>query len=275
MGEFQFQVGDDCWTEDGRKVELLSVTGDKSFFVAQKIQRESHDDFYEVRGEIFTTDKLFEHPPVEVVDAEIVAKRAELDAINEKIFASKTGIRDVEREAADRLKKLSKFMGLEHLEAFIEGKVQCFVVKDYHGYRIEGRDFLDYKEDRSVRPCGLKLLTLYGDSKGLLTWRLSAYRSESSSEVQVIPCLSEEEARAALLRMVTDDLGFAITDGRDGVLFGAISQAMKCGLPVPDDAKARYDAYVAKGRASSADHYRKQIADAQAKLDALLVETAP
>lgn len=150
--------------------------------------------------------------------------------------------RNAEREIEDRLKKLAKYKGLERLEAFIDGKITHFVVIDYNGVNVKTFEELAvYRQDDRRAPDGIKLLTLFGDSKGDLSWRLDQYRVASSSDMEVIPCISEEEAIALRNARLFSDLEKAMQPARPGAHKGEESRRHDIMVAVAKLRKANLD----------------------------------
>ncbi|OWV62538.1 hypothetical protein ATY75_11975 [Rhizobium sp. N122] len=234
-----FEIGMELFTKDGRRVELLAVTVDGVYVVSQVLRFEDYDGGYGYsRGETTFEEELWSKAPVAVVDEEI--------AVAEKKLAEAERLRSVrlsealnaEREVKDRLAKLSKYKGLEHLEAFIDGKITHFV--DLYSY-----DILTAAQAIERREYGPKLLSLFGDAKGNLEWRVNEYKDGSGSWREMLPATSEEDAASIRSERLSSDLADAYFEefkkkGRPYHFQTKFKAATKHGIPVTDQMRSDY-----------------------------------
>ena len=146
---------------------------------------------------------LLDNPPVARIDAQVKAKQAELESVSRQLRAKRQEIAEAERETAERLKRLKQYKPLEFLEDFLEGKITHYAVMQ--GWTADIVTPAIAKEDRdySWDASKVKLLTLFGNSKGQLDWGLSRYGG-GGGEQTVIPCRSEAEAREVVERWVNE-----------------------------------------------------------------------
>lgn len=234
-----FEIGMELFTKDGRRVELVAITTDGSYVVSQVIRFDGYDGEYNYgRGETTFEQELWEKAPVAVVDEEITVAN---DRIREAEILRSVRIRealDAEREVRDRLAKLAKYKGLEHLEAFIDGKLTHFV--DLYSY-----DILTAAQAIERREYGPKLLSLFGDAKGNLSWRVNEYRDGSGSWREMLPATSEEDAASVRSERLSSDLVDAYFEefkklGRPYPFMTKFKAAIKHGIPVTDQMRADY-----------------------------------
>jgi hypothetical protein len=264
-----------AWTQTGRKVFVTNVTTE-GYYVVQGMNAQIYgDEIFEETGDTWVEARLYAKPPVAVVDEQITKALADLEEVKAKHREMTAAVFNVEKETKERLSKLSRFKGLENLEAFIDGKVTHCVVVESHAAKVETvAEALTYYEDRGwgrpQAPNGLKLVTLFGDSKGDLQWRVNQYRNDSgSSSAQIIPCISEEEAQTTRNDVLLQKLRSSVEtyrrdNTREHLVLYVLRSMEAAGLAVPDDCEAD----VAKAKQSVIDRQMKGIEEEKAKLAA-------
>ncbi|MBU3577544.1 hypothetical protein [Polynucleobacter sp. UK-Kesae-W10] len=131
---------------------------------------------------------------VDELDKLITEKRAELKRINAELDQSG-------RLYQDQLKKLKQHQALQRIEDYMDGKFTHFLQV---GYEIK----LVSKEDALKSPdrydSDMKLLTLFGSTKGDLQWRINRWGDGSGSETNVYPCESEDEAKEIVRKLYAE-----------------------------------------------------------------------
>ena len=276
-----YEIGDDFYTADGVKVRLEAITTTGQFVVAKLLRYQDHyDDFYEDYGPTEIVDKIFEKPPVEVIDEQIAAKLAELAEIEKrhnKVFAE---INTVERTAQARLEKFKKFKGLELLEDFIDKKITHFVwTSDENSYDFKIGSFEDAIKckDRYANGAELRLVTLFGRSNGDLQWRVDQYYDGSGGRRQCIwPCRDEQHAKDTIVAIISDRLAETFRyAGKNSYWFvTSYEAALKFGIMPSADQEAKYRELKAASVAGQIAGVRKNLEQAQTSLDRLLAEQA-
>lgn len=259
-----YQAGQHVFTRDGEKHLVREALPAGRLLVSQMLLVEHYDgedeEFPSETGKIFAVSELFAKAPVSAIDADIAARRATLDDLTARINAAHSQVYTAERETKQQMEKLAKFPRLARLFDYLDGKITHFVVSDYqHAALIKTWDeFAIYREDG--RDKGVKLLTLFGDSKGNTEWRLNHYNDGSGNNKVCQPCTSEEEAK----RVVGEWLEAAWLEFKPShpwFLNGAINSADTYGFPVPQhirDAAAEHQN----------DAHRRTIAKLEADLEA-------
>ena len=149
-------------------------------------------------GEPTTWPEVFPKAPVAVLDekvaelsARVKERQDELDAIG-KQFQEQTA------EHRDFVAKLEKAkpvnIALQRLLDFLDGKITHVVID--HGHQFaEVKAINDIRvADTSRYTPPFRLISLLGDSKGDLSWKISTYESPSTSQEKIHLCRSEAEA---------------------------------------------------------------------------------
>lgn len=274
----RFEIGDDFYTADGAKVRLEAITTTGQFVVAKLLRYEDHyDSFYEDFGPTEVVNKLFEKPPVEVVDAEIAAKKAELAEIEERHNKAFMEINTVEWTAKQRLEKFKKFQGLELLEDFIDKKITHFVVASSENdldFKIVDFNGAIASQDRDAYRDPLRLVTLFGRSNGDLQWRVDRYYDGSGGSNQhTWPCRDEQHAKDTIVAIISDRLAENfkhVTPDRSYWFLLTYEAAIKYGIAPTQEQEAKYCELKAASIAGQIVGARKNLDTAQAALDKLL-----
>ena len=280
MEEKTYEIGDDFYTAEGVKVRLEAITTTGQFVVVKLLRYEDHyDGFYEDYGPTEIVDKIFDKPPVEVVDEQIAAKLAELAEIqkrHDKLFYESN---DVERAAKERLKKFEKFKGLELLEDFIDRKITHFVsADDEHSFDFKIISFDDAikNKDSDAYRRPFRLVSLFGDSGGNLQWKVDCYYDGSGGSRQCIwPCRDEQHAKDTIVAIIVDRLNEQfehVTPDRSYWFLMAYEAAIQHGIVPPAEQEAKYRELKAAAVAGQIAGARKNLATAQQALDKLLQE---
>lgn len=251
---------------DGKKVYIEAITQDGDYVVSGVVAQIYGDQVEEDHGETWIErGKLYPKPPIDVMDKVFAEKAAELERLRKERMELTSGVNAAEREVAERFKRLAKFKGLERLEEVLEGKFTHFVTGAYGGYQILSKESGLKQRDQYDKK--LKLLSLFGDTGGDLEWRLNEYRDESGSWMQVYPCFSEEDARAKLIQLCTDDLDEWRKGGKNTYYLGCpVTSLEKIGAQIPDDARDAYQKHLAEAMQAKITEARKRLQEAETAL---------
>jgi hypothetical protein len=218
-------------------------------------------------------DQIFIKPPtqkletkIDELDKLITEKRDELKRINEEL--DQAG-----RRRQEQLKKLKQHQALQRIEDYLDGKFTHFLeVPEYYPPKIVAVDDALKRGGIDRWDTPLKLLTLFGDTKGDLQWRINRYSDGSgSSNVEVYPVENEEEAIAIVRRLYAE----AVEDWRiqEKKHYGrAIYWTDKCPdgwIEAPDDLRAYLNAAAVERRQADLIKAKEALAKAQAELAAL------
>jgi len=157
--------------------------------------------------QIYFVENVFDKAPTKVFDERIAILEKKIKVLREEERELSKTIREVSERHKASMDKFKKHEKLSLLENFIDGKITHYV--DF-GYDARIIDFNDAKCEYDKED--LKLLTLFGNSKGDLTWRLSSYSDGSSGRREVIPCCSYEEAQKALQLWMDEEIKETISE---------------------------------------------------------------
>lgn len=237
------------YTKNGQEVEVLHEIPGKGFLVAPIFEQY---DGYPVQGPLMLVDAVYEQAPTARFDAEVVRLKEEIEELRGQRFDLNEDLHEAEQQAKKRMAKFQRLEALQGLEDFVEGRITHYVVKP--GWRPPYIiAFADAKCEYGKKE--KKLLTLFGDSEGNLTWRLNRYSDDSGSHSQVIPCLSHEEAvkkvTALLYERMEHDASRKLAE-----------HAEKQGVPLPEG-------YMARVEEAERKETEKKIAKLRREIEAL------
>lgn len=230
-----FAPGTIVYSRDGHKARYLA-SSEEGHVVQPEMEvmspdGESCDTYYDgvqIYNEVFTK------PPREVLDKEIAELETKRRGLQDEVYKIKNSISVEEKAVRERLDKIKRYKGLEQLEDFIDGKITHYVVTHWSGVDIlpfGATETTDKGEDWKRM---FKMLVLFGDSKGELSWKLSDYACDSYCRQEVFPCTSEQAARDKAKELLEASYAEWRVDHNKGISH-AIDSAKKLGLEVPAD----------------------------------------
>lgn len=265
--------GEEVFDINGRSASYLARSADGH--VVQPIYE--HEDYDEPQyGSPQVWREVFRTAPTEKVHGEIAALQNRLAIDRAALDAVRKMRADEDREYTQRVASRKQFAQLQKLDDYIAGKITHFVVQRSYSesVSIETFDsFIKSTEDRYERK--LRLLALYGDSKGNLSWNVDRYSDGSGNDSGYYwPATSYEEAMQKAAEWL--DARYAewrkATDHNRNKSAVHAACAIKLGLVVPDDVAedaARVAAIVDESRLKSA---REAFAKAQTELENALAK---
>lgn len=235
------KIGDVGYDLTGREVRILAIA-ENGFICEEAYSYQTAEDDGETRyGGLVIVSEVFDNPPHEKLNAEVSALHEEICTLQDRLDALRGEARDMKAMERQRLEKLKRNSALGRIEEFLDGKITYYVEINHGTVKI-----VDVKEEKSGndrRERDLKLLTLFGKSNGDLAWRLNQYSDGSgSSNTEVIPCTSQEEALIEAKKQIE-----LIYIERDGYyVVGAVDSAKKLGFAVPEEMQAVAKEYLTK-----------------------------
>lgn len=224
--------------------------------------------------------EVYAKPPVAKLNAEVSELNKRIETQRKVLETIRAEQRTEEQLIAARRERLKQHQQLAQLDDYLAGKITHFVVLEHnydrnrlYGVRIDSfKDALS-KDKRWGRD-GMKLLSLFGDSKGDLTWHINDYAYDSgNSKETVIPCSSWEQAHTKAREIYERKLADWRKDpAAHGVWtpHGLVKHAEKLGLPIPQDAVAANEADKLVEANEKVAEAHERLAKAEAELQAVL-----
>ena len=254
--------GDDCFDEDGNAYGFVASTP------AGAVVRPLYEYDNEPRwGEPVIVGKVYAIPPKQKCEGEIAKLREIESELRAKMHERQQGLASLERDSEARMAAIKRHKGLERLELFLSGKITHFVIDNYSRTTIATLEQATKNGDAGERRWDkkLRLLSLYGDSNGNLEWNLNRHYDGSGSNTKVIPCTSEEEAKAIIGKICDEQWEASRKSGSLAYAAqNAIASAIAAGLEVPADIVAMQTAKAAGDKASAIKEAEERLAKAKA-----------
>lgn len=201
--------GDICYSDNGQELEYVSHTSGGHIVLPVYEREDTEDPSY--TGEPFVIRNVYSKPPVEKklkeiaeLDAKLSDKRKELSTISEAIHT-------FAREEKARLQRIKQHDGLELLDLWLQDKITHFVMTpEYEQISVTTKENALKKDDKYDRD--IKLLSLYGSSKGDLKFGINRYSDGSGSYEYLYPFTNEADALIYAQQLIQDRLSKAFED---------------------------------------------------------------
>lgn len=147
-------------------------------------------------------DKLFDQPPTQQLEARVAELESRITEIQGKRTTLDQELRQAEANHSKLMARFKSVPALEYLQDYLDGKITHLVIDvNYDVPTVE--DFeTAIKTDEDRYDEKVKLLTLFGASKGNLQWNLSYYSDGSGGGRRVYPATSLEAAMAKAKEIV-------------------------------------------------------------------------
>lgn len=268
MSEKQIPVaGDEVYDIHGRAASY--ITNSAHGHVVEAIYETDDDGPSYGKPEVWK--EVFRSPPTAKLHGEIAELEARLSATRAELYQVQEQRRTEDREYAARAAARKQFAQLQKLDDYIAGKITHFVVVADYSEQLSIEEFESFiKSDENRYERKLRLLSLYGDSKGNLSWHVDRYSDGSSSSNHGFywPATSYEEA----LQKANEWLCGRYEEvrkaepGRRGRALTYAASAEKLGLAVPDDIAAWVAEMKEAQRESNLKSARAELVKAQAKV---------
>lgn len=198
------QAGDTVYSVDGEMALYVSTAHGGGYIVQPLIEDgdgvsepESH---YADGVAIWPT--VYSKPPQPKLDAEIAAQSEKLAALTREVYAMERQKREVSAGMRETKERLQQHAALRYVDDYLAGKFKMFVrFPSYGAPTIEPAAVCLDHDDRYDK--GQKLLTLFGDTKGELQWRINRYKDGSGTWSEVFPIADEAEGIAVIRERYT------------------------------------------------------------------------
>jgi uncharacterized membrane protein len=258
-----FTAGATVYDRHGRAGRYVARV-DSGYVIEQIYEDSETGDPYP--GPVDTWREVFTTPPTEQLHVEVRELEQQAASIRQQLDAMREERRALDAEHKARAERIKRHEQLARLDDFIAGRITHFVVI---GGSVKVQEAAkELASDESRYDKALRLLSLYGGTKGDLTWKLNRYSDGSGSSTEVIPCLSFDEAMAAARKRVAADMDALrpVVADRPWQMEGTLKSAAELGMEVPADLAALMSAYRLKTARDQLEKARTALADAQARV---------
>lgn len=275
MGAFDPKRGQTVYAADGRKGEFVAKVENGPFIVRPIFEGADYsgEDIREYADGLAEFPEAFAKPPRAKLDEQIAGLNEKADQLRKEIRDLENRKREEERATLERAKLYAKHEALVMIDHFLANEITHFVTTKQYGQDVVIQTFDDFMQDKNDygRVRGMKLLSLFGDSKGALTWQRSSYSDSSGSGwTYCRPCLSYEQA----MEIAAEELEAkwashrASTDRRVWTFEPSIASADNLGIPVPDDIRTEVREWRLNAYRTQVENQRQALAAAEAALAA-------
>lgn len=257
-----FEQGATVYLLDGRECEYVATANDRH------IVRPIYDtDQGPWLGQDEIVSGVFVNPPTERLQAEVRDLEDKIAALRASHMEATREVSDSEREVKQRIARLAKFKTLERIEDYIEGRITHFVVTHEYGLSVEVQtaDEALKTVDRYVSK-DMRLLCLFGNTKGDFTWRVNRWSDGSGSWEEKQPFCSEGEAIEYAREICRDRLAAAVSQTHTGQWGSLFDSCRKLGLVIPQAMLDRHQADQQAGAKKAVEDAKAKLAQAEARL---------
>lgn len=240
--------GTTVYNLSGLSAKYVTATADGAHIVRPLYEVLRGDESYDQEGDVTQWSAVYLTPPREKLDATIASLSAQIEELHKTAQAQRLAARQAEDEMKARRDRIKQHEKLALLDDYLAGKITHYVMRlnHRHSEKLLGIRVTSVKDepcdcdrdDRWKRDKNLKLLCLFGTSKGDISWKISQYSDGSGyTWTDVTPFTSLEAAQAFARQCYEAE----VANWRAKVANawspqGIINQAKALGLPVPEDA---------------------------------------
>jgi len=204
----KFEKGQEVYGIDGRAASYIA-SHQGEHIVSPWVE---DDDGAPWASEAETWSQVFTKPPRDKLDADVAELTAKAAQLRKEIHELGVQKRESERSQQATKERLMQHEALKRIDDYLQGKFTLFLELPQYSsvprIRKLGEVIENGDGERSTYNPRLRLLSLYGDSKGDLNWGVSRYYDGSGSNEQVFPIDSEDEGiaiiRKRFAKMVAD-----------------------------------------------------------------------
>jgi hypothetical protein len=213
-------VGRTFYSANGDRLHLEAITATGTYVVTRSIEIDSNDGYggYEYHDDMFITDKLYRKPPIAKKAEELEHLQKQIKDAKAELSKVKTEITLERKSAEDLLTKVKAYPALRFVLDYLEGDVldRPCVMELIGDWKIMPlREALGYKDEYDYRHTDkLRLLSLYGNSKGDLRWNISRYCDGSGNTTTLYVAENHADAENFVSTRVRDEVAHAIKNRR-------------------------------------------------------------
>jgi hypothetical protein len=243
------------YLDDGRGIYVFEQLDNGQYLIAEALfdidEYGMEDPRYYPSSSLHVVDKVYDIPPKIKYFDEIAKLTKSIDALIKQKVDIEESISNLKEKEKYTLDKLKNFDKLQYLLDFIDGKITHYVF--VHWSEIE---IVEYKDSKSEYGHDMRLLSLFGSTKGDIKWKINQYSDGSGANTEVIPCLSYEMALSEAQKHIDK----TISEGKYPSL-SIINSAIKYGLTIPDWYIEKYREQWNTDNDNSIEKLESQIAD--------------
>ncbi len=275
----KFNAGDGVYDQQGNFYQYVSEhpSGAGHICLPWFESRDNDGSPYDWTGDPVTIRVVYSdaQEAVQKSEAKVAELNAKADALRLELAELQKTKSASDREISERKARITQHEKLRLLDDYIAGKITHFVVAPEYGSTVEVKTVEQALKDNDRHARGIKLLTLYGDSKGDLQFRINSYSDGSGNSFSgdAYPFTNEGDAQAFAKDLVARKLNDCIS-GKHGVngagipagLDGWAKTAKAFGVPIPDSAERMLRDYAVANAEKLVESTRAKLAEAELHL---------
>lgn len=242
----------------GSLFEFGEVLDEKRWLIYPTYEARTYDGDYEFYASdqpiIVDPRHYYPKPPKPHADRAVSEADQKLQALRQQIRDAEAEIRQFAVEEKARMARITKHEQLKRLDDYISGKITHYVILSDSDIKIEEFSAAKCTSDKKQ----MRLLMLFGDTKGQLDWRISSYSDDSGNGNKHLcyPHFSYDEALVEVKGVIEDDfekwraVAAMATAQNPTVPMRAVKACMALKQDLPDDivAAMRQSALASAGR---------------------------
>ncbi len=255
---FKPSTGDTVFGDNGEQGEYVAFSNGVHIV---RPMYEGPDDEASRFGRPEEWRNVFETEPVLKAGEEVTRLHAQAETLRAEVESLRGEKLAIDRDYKARMAKLQRHEKLAFLEDFLDGKLTHYAVLPEYSSAPYVLAVGDAKSGDDKWTRDLRLLSLFGRSNGDIAWNLNQYYDGSgSSKQEVVPCRSEEEAKAIIRQRALDTWELWRLDPKQIYACTRIAGAAeKIGFEVPQDVRAAIKAATVLGIESELEKQRNAL----------------
>lgn len=216
---------------NGQAVELIAQLPDGRSVIDEYFEDSETGETF-VCGSPYVVEQVYDNSPLPLFVNEVKECQAELDSLSKKLSSIRKEIREATEERSRILNKLKQVPALRRIEDFIDGKITHVVSESYGRVEMIPIKELVCESDQyyKQKPPKLKLITMFGNGDGSLSFGVNKYKDGSGSDCEAVLCCSEQDAIEAATELIKASLDKDIGNGY--WLESAIESAKRIGIDI-------------------------------------------
>lgn len=256
---------------DGSMVAVHSET-DGQYIVERWYECDEFDseDNAMLSGHREVVSHVYSKPPTARYDQDVINAQEDLTNLLKEADEAHTALREAKSELKALTKDLERVPALKRINDFINGNFKYYAMpEDYSGPKILAKEDAEKQAD-DYDHGKVKLLTLFGDSKGDLQWRIDQYSDGSGGSKRIAhPAKTIEDARNFIHDFITKECEGNFKLGRFYTFDRCISWMQENGYKVRQEWVDARDQYEGEKNKKARLELEKKQEEIKAKLKAL------
>jgi len=264
----------EVYLDDG-SVAMLVGQSDNTFFVKKVMVFEdphTGGHFDQESETITQVYRIYNKPPVEKFSEKVVELTEEVSKLQGEVRSAREERNEMSTEIEAMHSRAKLNDQLKYIFDFLDQKVTHIVKNSWSGVQVMTLEECIDNDDnwRDSK----RLVSLFGDSKGNLDWRVNRYSDGSGSDDGFYPCISLEEANKRAKAALDEKAKAIRTDDKAGHdrFKHLLDSYGRIGEKAPAWLKTKYVQAQKKDIKNSIEHYRKYVSEYEDELAKLSKE---